>query len=66
MKKIIEEKIKSLLEERETISYELNELQQAITLRRDKIIEINGSIKTLQELLNNLNQSDEKTQDENN
>lgn len=66
MKKIIEEKIKSLLEERETISYELNELQQAIALRRDKIIEINGSIKTLQELLNNLNQSDEKTQDENN
>ena len=66
MKKIIEEKIKSLLEERETISYELNELQQSITLRRDKIIEINGSIKTLQELLNNLNQSDEKTQDENN
>ena len=66
MKKIIEEKIKSLLEERETISYELNELQQAITLRRDKIIEINGSIKTLQELLNNLNQSDEKTQNENN
>lgn len=66
MKKIIEEKIKSLLEERETISYELNELQQAITLRRDKIIEINGSIKTLQELLNSLNQSDEKTQDENN
>lgn len=66
MEKIIEEKIKSLLEERETISYELNELQQAITLRRDKIIEINGSIKTLQELLNNLNQSDEKTQNENN
>ena len=66
MEKIIEEKIKSLLEERETISYELNELQQAITLRRDKIIEINGSIKTLQELLNNLNQSDEKIQNENN
>lgn len=47
----LEEKLKSLLEERETIISEMNEIQNAYNIRQQRLIEIIGSIKTLQELI---------------
>ena len=46
-----EEKLKALLEERETIIQEMTEIKQAFDIRQQRVIEIAGSIKTLQELL---------------
>lgn len=47
-----EEKLKKLLEERETIISEMKELEVAYNERQIKIVELNGSIKTIQELIN--------------
>ena len=47
----IEEKLKSILEERETIITEMEEIQKAYNIRQQRLIEISGSIKTLNELL---------------
>jgi hypothetical protein len=52
-----EEKLKALLGERETIIQELGELKQAFDIRQQRLLEIAGSIKTLQELM-----SDEETE----
>lgn len=46
----LEEKTKSLLEERETILTEMSELKKAFDIRQQRLLEIAGSIKTLQEL----------------
>jgi hypothetical protein len=54
-----EEKLKTLLGERETIVQEMNELEQAYNIRHQRLIEIAGSIKTLQELM-----SDEEKENE--
>ena len=48
----LNEKIKTLLEERDTIFNEMSEIQKAYDIRQQRLIEIAGSIKTLQELLN--------------
>lgn len=45
-----EEKIKTLLSERETIISEMTEIRNAFDIRQQRLIEIAGSIKTLQEL----------------
>lgn len=52
MKKSIDEKLKNLLAERETIITEMEELQKAFAARQQRIIEIAGSIKVIQELIN--------------
>lgn len=60
--KTIEEKIKALLEERENVVNEMNEIQKAYNIRQQRVIEINGGIKTLQELINdNKEESTENT-----
>lgn len=56
---IIENKIKTLIEERETILSEMQELKNAFDLRQNRIIEISGSIKSLQEIANELCTSDD-------
>ena len=48
----MEEKLKALFGERETIINEMSELKHAYDIRQQKLFEIGGSIKTLQELLN--------------
>ena len=48
----VENKIKTLLAERETIISEINEIKKAFDARQQRLVEIMGSIKTLQELLN--------------
>lgn len=50
-----EEKLKTLLGERETIISEMTEIQKAFDIRQERLIEIAGSIKTLQELINDEN-----------
>lgn len=55
----IEEKIKTLLSERETIVNEMTELKKAFDIRQQRLIEIAGSINTLQELLSE-NETDSK------
>lgn len=57
----IEDKIKTLINEKETIIAEMNELQKAFMLRQERILEINGSLKTLQELLDE--ETKEKTEE---
>ena len=52
MKKSIDEKLKNLLAERETIITEMEELQKAFAARQQRIIEIAGSNKVIQELIN--------------
>lgn len=52
MKKSIDEKLKNLLAERETLITEMEELQKAFAARQQRIIEIAGSIKVIQELIN--------------
>ena len=54
----IEKKLKNLLEERETILAEMDELQKAFTSRQQRIIEIAGSIKTIQEILSEDNEGE--------
>ncbi len=60
MKKSIDEKLKNLLAERETIIAEMEELQKAFAARQQRIIEIAGSIKVIQELINEENDEDGK------
>lgn len=52
MKENIETKLQTLNEERETIVLEMDEIQKAYNMRQQRLIEIIGSIKTLEELLN--------------
>lgn len=47
---IIDEKIKTLISERETILAEIEEIQKAYDIRQQRIIEINGALKMLNEL----------------
>ena len=47
----IEEKLKALLGERETIIQEMEELKIAFDTRQQRLVEITGSIKTINELL---------------
>lgn len=57
----IEKKLKELLEERETILNEMQELQKAFASRQERIIEIAGSIKIIQEMLTNNEKENNKT-----
>ena len=59
MMKSIDEKLKNLLAERETIINEIEELQKAFAARQQRIIEIAGSIKIIQELINEENDKKE-------
>ncbi|MDY5930115.1 MAG: hypothetical protein SPJ27_08835 [Candidatus Onthovivens sp.] len=59
MMKSIDEKLKNLLAERETIINEMEELQKAFAARQQRIIEIAGSIKIIQELINEENDKKE-------
>ena len=59
MMKSIDEKLKNLLAERETIINEMEELQNAFAARQQRIIEIAGSIKIIQELINEENDKKE-------
>ena len=59
MMKSIDEKLKNLLAERETIINEMEELQKAFAARQQRIIEIAGSIKLIQELINEENDKKE-------
>jgi hypothetical protein len=56
----LENKLTSLIEERETIITEMTEIKKAYDIRQQRLIELAGSIKTIQELLN------EEIVDENN
>lgn len=56
----LENKLKSILEERETLIAEVNELHKALSQREERLIQISGSIITLQELLNEENNKEEK------
>lgn len=47
----LKEKINKLIAERDAILYEINEIQKAYDNRQRRLIEIDGSIKTLDELL---------------
>lgn len=60
--KSIDEKLKNLLAERETLIAEMEELQKAFAARQQRIIEIAGSIKVIQELINE--EADEKDKKE--
>lgn len=59
--KSIDEKLKDLLSERETIIAEMEELQKAFAARQQRIIEIAGAVKMIQELLT----EDQDNKDEN-
>ena len=59
MMKSIDEKLKNLLAERETVINEMEELQKAFAARQQRIIEIAGSIKIIQELINEENDKKE-------
>ena len=50
----LEEKIKDLFEEREMLITEMSEIKAAFDMRQQRLIEIAGSIKTLQELLSSI------------
>lgn len=52
----LENKLKAILEERETLLMEINELHKALSQREERIIQISGSINTLQELINEENE----------
>lgn len=56
----LENKLKAILEERETLIAEVNELHKALSQREERLIQISGSIITLQELLNEENNKGEK------
>lgn len=58
--KSIDEKLKNLLAERETIIAEMEELQKAFAARQQRIIEIAGSVKVIQELINEENENEDK------
>lgn len=61
----IEEKIKALLSERETLIDEMTGIKNAFDARQQRLIEIAGSINTLQELLNEEKDDSNKENDEN-
>ena len=61
----IEEKIKALLSERETLIDELTGIKNAFDVRQQRLIEIAGSINTLQELLNEEKDDSNKENNEN-
>ena len=48
----LEEKLRTLLEERETLISEMSEIQKSFDIRQQRLIEIAGGIKTIQELIN--------------
>ena len=52
----LKEKITNLIAERDAIIYELNEIQKAYDNRQRRMIEIDGSIKILQELIEETNE----------
>lgn len=56
----IEEKLKTLLGERETIMNEMEELQKAFAARQQRLIEITGSLKVIQELIDEDKESEEE------
>ena len=58
----IEEKLKALLGERETIIQEMEELKIAFDTRQQRLVEITGSIKTINELLEE-NKSEENCEE---
>ena len=58
-----EEKMKSLLSERETIINEIAEIRNAFDIRQQRMIEIAGSIKTLQELMQDENELEGNSED---
>lgn len=47
----LEAKLKQLLEERENLLVEMDEIQKAYNLRQQRLIELVGAIKTVQELM---------------
>lgn len=47
----LEAKLKQLLEERENLLVEMDEIQKAYSLRQQRLIELVGAIKTVQELM---------------
>lgn len=59
----VEEKMKSLLSERETIIAEMNELKRAYDIRQQRLIEITGSINTLQEIVDEENNEETTTEE---
>lgn len=63
----VEKKLKTLLEERETLIAEMSEIKNAFDIRQQRLIEIAGSIKTLQELINDDKKEDvDNTAEDNN
>ena len=56
----IDEKLKIILEERETILAEMNEIKKAYDIRQQRLIEITGSIKILQELITDEQEEENK------
>ena len=48
----LEEKLRTLFEERETLISEMSEIQKSFDIRQQRLIEIAGGIKTIQELIN--------------
>lgn len=60
-----EDKLKSLLGERETIISEMNEIRKAFDVRQQRLIEIAGSIQTLQELLSEEEEESKENNEEN-
>lgn len=55
----IETKLKQLLEERENLLVEVDEIQKAYNIRQQRLIELVGAIKTLQELVQSNNTAEE-------
>lgn len=49
----LKSKLETLISERETIITEMEEIQKAFTVRQQRVIEINGALKVLQDLINN-------------
>ena len=61
-----EERLNKLVEERNMIANEMEELQNAYNIRQQKIIEISGDIKILQELITENTTTESSTELEDN
>lgn len=61
-----EERLNKLVEERNMIANEMEELQNAYNIRQQKIIEISGGIKILQELITENTTTESSTELEDN
>lgn len=61
----LENKLKNLLKERENIIMEINELQKSLEQRNARLIQISGSLNTLQELIDETNKLDESIDSKN-